>query len=360
MRISARVLCVSSLLAYAPGAGAYAVEPVATRPPVPDVHIDGEATVREVRVVVRCDTRWFLERTAECTVRARFEVVARGALTLAVNVGASLDEVRFDGRRASTSTTVESGARVRVEVSARRTFSTRTRWSNGPWVLPPMVSRHPFFGDTEATEYLGGDASLALCAGSAVTYEGEVALDAQGDRRVRSAAWRRSEVMAATSPSLRTESEGDDDTRARENVVGVSMALAGREGHRGAFQNGGPVLGLGARSPLQGEGLRFFLRGAYEVAVAEYFFGSVAVETDFESVFESLVVDVASPELLVVIPSFHAGVGVVARQLGTRPPDFGLRLRVGGGIPAIGGDVDFDYWPEISGWTLTTVFRLGV
>lgn len=358
MRILARVLCASFLLTYAPLAAAYAIEPAVTRPPTPSVHIDGEALVRDMRAVVRCDTRWFLERTAECSVQARFEVVARSALTLGVHVGSSLDEVRFDGRRAGTSTTVESGARVRVEIAARRTFSTRTRWRNGPWVLPPMVSRHPFFGETEAIEHLGGDASLVLCAGNAVTYEGEVALDAQGDRRVRSVAWQRSEVMT-TTPSLRTES-GDDDAGARENVVGVSMGLAGREGHRGLFQNGGPVLSLGARSPLQGDGLRFVLRGAYEVAVAEYFFGSVSVETDFESVFESLVVDVASPELLVVIPSFHAGVGMVARQLGTRPPDFGLRLRVGGGIPAIGGDVDFDYWPEVSGWTLTTVFRLGV
>ncbi len=359
MRAPARLLCASFLFAYAPLAGAYALEPVVTRSPTPTVHIDGEALVRDVRAVVRCDTRWLLERTAECSVQARFEVVARGALTLGANAGPYLDEVRFDGRRAGTSTTVESGARVRVEVSARRTFSTQMRWKNGPWVLPPMVSRHPFLGDTEASEHRGGYASLVLCAGSAVTYEGEVMFDAQGDRRVRSEVWQRSEFVAADDSAPRTESDGDGE-RVRENVVGVSMGLAGREDHRGVFQNGGPVLGLGARSPLQGEGLRFLLRGAYEVAVAEYFFGSVSVETDFESVFESLVVDVASPELLVVIPSFHAGVGVVARQLGTRPPDFGLRLRVGGGIPAIGGDVDFDYWPEISGWTLTTVFRLGV
>lgn len=358
MSVPSRLLCAATLFAFTPGAWAYADEPVVTRPPVPLVHIDGEATVRDMRAVVRCDTRWFLERTAECTVRARFEVVARGALTFVVNERAAGDEVRFDGRR-TVGTRLESGGHVQVEVSARRTFSTRLRWKNGPWVLPPMVSRHPFLGDTEATEHRGGDASIALCGGGAVTYEGEVALDAQGDRRVRSAAWQGSGAVMATTPVLRTESEGGGE-RAQESVMGVSMSLAGREDHRGVFQNGGPVLSLGARSPLQGEGLRFLLRGAYEVGLAEYFFGSVSVETDFESVFESFVVDVASPELLIVIPSFHAGVGMVARQLGTRPPDFGLRLRVGGGIPSVGGDVDFDYWPEISGWTLSTVFRLGM
>lgn len=351
---------LAAVLSVAPlSASGYALPVAHNGPPAASVRITGAAEVRDVRVAVRCSAQGLLERGARCEVTGRFEVVA---LDHAQLVAASLprETVSFDGAPGVVARTLGPGERSRVTVSAVREFETTTRIEGSPWVFAPMVVRHPFFGESAVLQRGGALAAVVLFAGAAVTVVADVALDADGDRRVAVSA------VAATIPTPRGRgtAEGEvtaeeEEARTTERRVTVAMSIAPTGPSRGPLRNGGPVLAMGARVPLSGQAEpdRFLLRGAWEASLWEYLFVSASVETDFESVFESVVVDVASPSLAIVVPSFRAGVGAVARQLGPRPADFALRLRAGGNFFPLGGDVDLDYWPSIGGWTLSVTGR---
>jgi len=141
----------------------------------------------------------------------------------------------------------------------------------------------------------------------------------------------------------------------------ILAAIPEPEGEPSVIQHGGPVLALGTRLDLSDEDdRRFLFRGAYELAVASYFIGSVSFESDFDSIYESVVIEAASPELLIVLPSLSAGVGFVARQLGNRDADAGLRLRTGINFIAVGVTMDFDYWPTIGDWTAVIAGRISL
>lgn len=347
-------------LSVAPlSASGYALPMVRTGPPDASVQITGAAEVRDVGVTVRCTAQGLFERGARCEVTGRFEVVA---LEQARVVSASLpgESVGFDGTPGVVARTLAAGERTRVTVSAVKEFETATRIEGSPWVFAPMVIRHPFLGESAVLQRREGSAAVVLFAGPSVTVVGDVALDADGARRVVVSAG------AATIPTPRRGRGSDEPTvaeserRSTEQRVTVGMSIAPRPSARGPLRNGGPVLAMGARLPLSGQAEpdRFLLRGAWEASLWEYLFVSASVETDFDSVFESVVVDVASPSVAIVVPSFRAGVGLVARQLGPRPADFALRLRAGGNFFPLGADVDLDYWPSIDGWTLSVTGRM--
>ncbi len=349
-----------ALVSVAPlSASAYAVPMERTGPPSASVRVVGAVEVRDVRVTVRCVPEGVLERGADCTVTGRYDVVATGAATV---TAASLpgEEVRFDDGVGVVSRTLAAGDRTRVVVTARRRVETGTRLPGAPWVYSPMAVRHGIFGQTTAFAYRGGYGAVVLFSGAGVTVVGGVALDADGGRRVEVSA---DESMAAASVNGREyEAERTAEERGpMERRVTVGMSIAARTQPEGPLRNGGPVLAAGSRMSLSGEGVeRFVLRGSWEASLWEYAFVAAAVETDFESVFESVVVDVANPALAIIVPSFRAGVGAVARQLGPRPADFAMRLRVGGNFFPLGSDVDFDYWPSIGGWTLSVTGRFSL
>lgn len=349
------LVVAAALLALPSVAPGYSVAPAVTREPSPSVHVVGAAEVRDLRVTVRCASSTLLERVARCRVEARYELVAAERTTLTIN--ALPDEaVRFDGA-AATARTLDPGGSTRVTVSATRSIETRTTLREGPFVIPPMFLRHLLFGDTAGVERHPGVGAVVPFSGESVTVVGAVALDASGGG-----------VEVHAIPSAVTVTSGRDPTRRPgpgehgpvERRLTVSMVVRARTPSAGPLRHGGPVLAAGARSAFSTDRARFLLRGAWEASLWEYAFLSASVETDFESLYESVLVDLSSPSLAVVIPSVRAGVGLVGRQLGPRPADFALRLRVGANPLPVGVDVDFDYWPAIQGWTLSIAGRVSL
>ena len=352
MRASPSARCLSlAALAASARASAYAPEPEVIRPPAATVHIVGEATIRDAHATVRCDAHTLVWRSARCQIEARYEVLARGEVTLDAS-GMSADVVRFDGAAIRVAR-VEAGRSVRVTVSARRDLEVRRRWREGPWVQSPMVVRHPFLGDSQGIELRGDEGAVVLLSGESLATDGGLALDADGDGAVR-VVGDASEVRLDTNPRARAR---EDDAVTHERRVVVRLSLPAPRQGDGPLRNGGPVLAMGWRGALNETGGRFLLRGAWEVSLYEYAFISASIETDFDSLMESLVVDVASPGFMVLLPSVRLGAGVVARQLGNTPADFAFRLRVGANLLPLGGDIDFDYWPATDVWTLSATAR---
>mgnify|MGYP001598565147 CR=1 FL=1 len=141
----------------------------------------------------------------------------------------------------------------------------------------------------------------------------------------------------------------------------LALGVSGGGSDDSIVQHGGPYLAMGLRGTTapDDEG-RFALRVGYELALVEHVIGSIAFETDFDSILESVLVEIASPELAILIPSFAAGVGLALRQLGQRDADAALRLHIGANVLSAGVAVDLDYWPAIADWTLTAVARVSV
>lgn len=328
---------------------------VPSRPPDALVAVSGRAVVRGAWARVRCDALVLTETFATCRVEARFDVAMPDGGSLSPHASPG-DAIRFDGAPAQARS-VPAGGAVRVTLTATRGLSTSSRWRGGPWVLSPLAARHPFFGEASDVAHTGGSAEVTLYAGEAVTPAGEVTLDADGDGIVTvragsiDASFRQSEEH---TPVVR-----DEPPARAERGASVSMSVGAREApERSVLRNGGPVLAFGMRGPVDRELSRGLYRVGWEVALFEYVFVQGALETDGDSLFESAVVDVSSPELAVIVPSLRLGVGAVARQLGPRPADGALRLRAGGNLLPMGFDVDFDYWPAVAEWTLTVACRL--
>lgn len=140
----------------------------------------------------------------------------------------------------------------------------------------------------------------------------------------------------------------------RERRLTVVLALPAPANAGGTFHPGGPVIGIGGRDE------RVLLRAAYEASLGSHVFLSLSFETDLDSIFQAAVVDVASPQFLIFLPSLRAGGGVVARQLGPRDPDVGARLRLGGNLFAAGVDLDLDYWPSLDDWSVAVAGRISL
>lgn len=342
---------VTAALLHPLAAGAYADRGPAPRGPTALVRVSGPSRVRGARAVVRCRSGRVLERWARCAVRAEYTLDARAELTLTSRLQDG-DEVTVDGARLGSELRLAEGARATVRIAVTRSLETTTSVREAPWVFAPMVARHFFLGESRTRRHHGDGVGVDLIAGADLEFVDEPVLDRDPD------------PLPAVA-LVRPQFDGRDDlgrpapggSRAEQSLR-VTLGLPAREAATGPLMHGGPVLALGSRISTQGEASRFMLRGAYEVGFLEHVFVSASVETDFESLMESLVIDVASPNYVLLIPSFRLGVGVVARQLGPRPADFALRLRAGMNLLPGGFDADFDYWPELGGWTISLTGRL--
>lgn len=325
------------------------------RDPSPYVRVTGPAEVRDAKVAVDCAARRIFEISAGCKVKATLAVAATGPVTLHAMIGVDEIDLGAPGHERA----LAAGEVATITIVARRSLSTSYTLRNGPFIIAPMVARHMFLGSSATQRRVGGEAALALVSGGELVLGGAPALDADGDGRVTITLEREEvEVDRASGhtpwgprPPVR---EGEESAWVRERRLTVRLAIPARANASGLLHHGGPVLAGGVRDDS------FLLRGAYEVSLGEYVFLSASVETDFDSIIESLVIDVSTPEVIVFLPSLRLGTGVVARQLGPRPADVGVRLRGGGNLAAIGLDMDLDYWPAIDDWTVTGTFRVSL
>lgn len=344
-RLAALVLPALLGLLAPTGVGASAgPPPPAPRPAGPVVF--GEARVRDVQFAVRCEGA---APPLACTLHATFSLVAVGEVRVEPShadptVGASLlvDDAPLgpDGR------TVAAGTTARVELAEPFTLSVHDTWRESFWEIAPMLARHPLLGESEAIEHRCDPFLAALVIGTRVTVEGTVHVDASAAGRAR---------VAVDGQTV----TGVLDVSTRSPSVDVSLYVPSTVP---LLRRGGPLLAVGVRYDLSlpSDQGRVLLRGGYEVGFTEWGFASLSFETDFASIMESVVVEAATPELLLFVPSLSAGVGIVARQLGGRDADAALRCRLGVGFPGIGVTGDLDYWPAVGSWTGTVVLRVSI
>lgn len=331
----------------------------APRPPPSLAHlrVTGEAVLRDVSVTVRCHEPDRRGHAAHCRVSATYELGALGTVMLRAQdtwpdeepPGLQLDGKPFHG--ASAERTLSEGERVRVVIEDSVELTAGHRFDGWPRSVRPHLVRHPVLGRTLGPWH-EEDVDGALAKGSRIHVEGPIQADVEpGPARISIGGQVVSGVRELEVP---------------RPTVQVSLSAGPPEDTSwGPVRHGGPVLGFGSRRRYGfpedgGDSLRFLLRAGYELAFFDYLFASVWFETDFDSIMEVLLVEVASPELMVFVPSFSAGVGAVARQLGPRDADAALRLHVGGNILLLGISGDFDYWPAIGEWTASLSARISI
>ncbi|RLB60919.1 MAG: hypothetical protein DRI90_12605 [Deltaproteobacteria bacterium] len=291
--------------------------------------------------------------SANCDLQASFGLVAEERLKVrasggAASVGARTTTVLINGQTVTEERVLDAGTDAQVEIRSQRKLTVRPYQGSALRILfPPSELRHLLLGQYESLRFSDNTIHVPLLKAGHVAFDGPI--------RVR--------VTAPISVTVQVGSQevrGDAEVVAGLETIELSIA-APAEIPPPTIAHGGPVLAAGARAPLGAANEeRFLLRGAYEMAAFDYTFAAISFESDFESIMQSLVIEAATPGVLYVIPSFTAGVGFVARQLGPRDADAALRLRLGGNYQVIGGGMDLDYWPAIEAWTGSATIRLSL
>lgn len=319
------------------GAMPMAPEPV----PWPGLEVTGPVRVRAPVVAVACSGDG--PGPIGCAVSARFELVTDVGGTATVRGEPEL--LRVDGAPALPSFEILPGVPTRVELRVSRELGVDERPID-PWFMSPLWMRHMVLGESETMSRSGQSVSGALVEGAEVLVEEAVSIDARDADEVR---------VTLDGRAV----DGGATLAVRYLDVGLSREVPPNE--PGPIRNGGPLLGLGVRGDLfrEDDG-RFLVRVGYSLALGEYFFGTLEVETNFESIMEAVVLEASTPSLLVIFPGLFGGAGAVFRQLGNRDADAALRLRLGVTFPVVSFVGDFDYWPAIGDWTGSMVVRLSI
>ncbi|MCB9595098.1 MAG: hypothetical protein H6719_20440 [Sandaracinaceae bacterium] len=314
-----------------------------------DVYVVGSATVRDAAVEVTCDDGPDDEHL-QCEARTRYQLHADGEVELSVRSNRASPRpgvelgVWIDGERVTERVSVAIGQTVSVEVVGRSVMPREPGPVTGapdfedePFYLSAIRTRHPFLG-----HHLPSDAATSPYD----EFVGAVGPDLRVVGPVRHL------TDGARHVAVTAIGERDEPT------LGV-VTTADRPGRE--LVHGGPFLALGGAVGWEGHppDPRFAVRVGYEVGLVDVLVAGLAFESDLESIAESLVLEVASSEIWFLLPSFGAGVGVVARQLGSRDADAALRLRGTITWALVGFMMDFDYWPSIGGWTGTFLARFG-
>lgn len=353
------------VLALAPSVAHASAAPPPTihlRDAIPSIAVEGDLEVTRGTITIACGGFEFVDAWVTCTIDASLQVQTDAGAVLTLEVP-SIDPPRVEAHAivipdAHPEDSVTLGGRPLIGTAALTSGMSRTLVihatrnlhgafdSNDYLVLSSALVRHPLLSESHTFDYEGDIVDVVLLHGD-VRITGPVCLDARQTSAV--------EVRLAASrvADVRELPRGQGD-------MVFSIALNRERDHEGPIANGGVSVLLATRTSLDLDGeSALLLAVAYEVIVHDFIFVSLGLATDFDAVFESLVVEVATPNVLFMIPSLSVGLGVVARQLGERSADAALRLRVGGSWPMLGVSVDVDYWPDLGQWTLTGGLGLG-
>lgn len=341
------VLVIVLLLATASPVHAAAAASPAPPPPPPALSVLGPATLREVRVVVECDDRSGALPATRCAIDVRFSMEAGlepVQLELRDQGRGDAGTMRVDSEVVSACT-LEPGQRASVSFHTAAYLAAR-RVDELEWITPAMYVRHFLVGDVLATHNEGAWFSTPAVEGMRITVEGPIGVET-----------RVPDFVSVTVGAADVSGRASLDVPRPSISIGVTPPAL----DHGPIQPGGPFLAGGARFDMSNssDDGRFLLQAGYELGFAEHFFVSVGLETDFESIMQSVVLEAATPAVL-IIPSVFAGVGVVARQLGPRDADAALRLRVGTTLMVVGVCVDLDYWPAIGEWTMSALVHASI
>lgn len=348
----------ASIIAVSIGAASARAMPPAV-PERPNLVLEGPATVSDMSLDLECRGS---ERFT-CDVLLQLELVA-GASGARLYVPDETNDpmfhqsqprvgvvgvtrIRMDGREVGTDVTVPAHQRASLEVRyATSPVPIHAVGPGPPSMGPdweqPVDARHPLLGEGWRYAPARARPHLLLMDPSDISLEGLGRLDAR------------------LPPDVQLRVNGERVTAGPRELTELSLDIRA-EASSGPppLVHGGPVLTLGGSVPLDREPARFILGVGYELGFAEHFLLSLWFETDFASIREALLVEVATPALI-FIPSVAAGVGVVSTQLGNRDADVGLRLRATAAFYVIGIVADFDYFFLSGGWQVALAGRLSL
>ncbi len=319
--------------------------------------IEGAATARNASVDFQC--RGLERLTCDVHVQLDLEAGARGARVLIPELlppqaaGERTHRVACAGPAQITIDAREVAGQAVIAAHQRATLEVR--YSTAPalihWDRPlarifysgdlPVDARHPLLG--EGWRFHSGRQEVdVLDIVPGVTVEGTVRLD------------------ASMPPGVEMIVNGERMPSGHHEVARLPARVTIRElKEPPLFVNGGPVVTLGGLIRTDNAPTRFILGVGYELGFADYFLLSAWIETDFESIQEAVLVEVASPAYIIV-PTVAAGVGVVSTQLGDRGVDVGLRMRGTIDFYVVGFVADFDYFVLSGGWNIALAARLSL
>lgn len=315
------------------------------------VLVEGEGRVSDPHVEVSCAEvdLGLVVRAVSCRLRASFALFSYGEVS--VRRASAHDGFRGDvpqgievmgERLGDAPRRFGPGMSVTVRIDHSFDLSTSTSIEDD-FVMRPNVSRHLVMGESGGLRRHDARFDAPLVAGRGLAVDSEIELRAEPPTHVSVDA----SVGAPGSPRLR-----------------VAIALAAPDYDEGIFQNGGVVLELGARAPRwEADTEDFFVAVGYEVALYEYFYVRAMVETDFTSLYQSLLLEAASPHLLFLIPSLNVGLGAVLAERADGRVEGALRVRVGAQILpffVVGLGASFDYWPAADEWSATLAARVSI
>ena len=344
---------------------------VHARDPMPTIAVEGDLQVTRGEITVSCGLVEFVDAWATCSIEATLRLSTDGGARLtreplamepppeaveaasemrehvAVIVDAHPDDVVLLGGRPFTGTLALGPGMSRTLV-IRATRELHGAFdSNDYLVFSAPVTRHPLLSESHAFAYSNDAWGVELLRGDfAVT--GPVRLDARNTTGLEVKLGERRVNDVCTLPLGR-------------EPIALSVALHRDRDHEGPVANGGLALLGATRENLdREEGERALVAVEYAVVLHDFVFASASIATDFDSVFESLVLEVATPDLIFLIPSLSAGLGVVVRELDDRNADAALRARFIATWPMLGLQIDLDYWPDLGQWTSTLGLRVGL
>ena len=370
MRIASHLVLFALALMSPAIAQASAAPPrvVHVRDPMPTIAVEGDLQVTRGEITVSCGLIEFVDAWATCTIDATLRLSTDGGARLtrehpathtspsseeqaepreSVIVDAHPDDVVLLGGRPFTGTlALLPGMSRTLVIRATRDLHGAFD-SNDYLVFSAPVTRHPLLSESHAFEYSDDVWGAELLRGD-FTITGPVRLDARNTTGLEVLLGEQRVNDVGTLPLGR-------------EPIALSVALHRDRDHEDPVANGGLALLGATRVNLdREEGERALVAVEYAVILSDFVFASASIATDFDSVFESLVLEVATPDLIFLIPSLSAGLGVVVRELGDRNADAALRARFIATWPMLGLQVDLDYWPDLGQWTSTLGLRVGL
>lgn len=335
--------------------------------PMPTIAVEGDLQVTRGQITISCGLGEFVDVWATCTIEASLRVstdagarLTREPLPTAasssepdrmphVTVIADRhpeDEVLLGGRPFVGTLALAPGMTRTLTVRATRELGARFQ-TNDYLLFSAPITRHLFLSESHAYRFEGERREAQLLRGD-FTITGPVQLDARNTTGIEV---KLGEHRVSGVHALPLGAE----------PIAFSLDLDRERDHDGPVASGGLAIHGAMRENLdvEDEG-RALVALEYAFIIEEFVFVSAGLATDFQSAFQSLVVEVATPDLIFMIPSLSAGLGVVVRELGDRPTDAAFRARFSASWPVLGVNVDLDYWPDLGQWTSTLGLRIGL
>ncbi len=347
----ARVSCLNTALLAAVALWPVDVRAQDTVPQLPQLVIEGSAVARDAQLTIHCTRQDDVSAVCRVTLRAQLQAGDTGARLCGGSCESPMPQalefrITVDDEVQAGMASLEPGRLAAVEVSYETEQSVARGW--GTLVSQPALGlRHLLFGESWLWYASTSAAEVPAVLAPGLELEGPVAVEAVVPERMRvrvdGAPVRTNRMHVARLPRVRVE---------------LLPPHGGQP--EGPLAHGGPAVVLGGRVHPATPGTRFLLGVGYELGLFEYLIVSAWFETDFESISEALLVEVALPSVILVIPSLSVGIGVVASELGPQQAEAALRIRLGAATWAAGFVADLDYHPAYGGWTATTAGRVSL